>query len=208
MDILIDWIEQIIVFILLATIVDLIVPANAMKKYVKLVIGLILILIFLRPVFFLFDINIQQSLETSVSELSEETSEKENMKKSIKMQKREIEDSQDAYILEEMAVQLKDQAKDPLAEKYQAEISNIDFEFSDEQNMTYEDLEEVIVYLREGDGDGEGEVSTVDDVVINMDKPAGNEKEDQDVEEIASLLKDIWELKDKELTIIWEGGAS
>src|SRR5699024_5445059 len=129
-----EWIEQIIVFILLATIIDLIIPANAMKKYIKLVVGLILILIFLRPVFFLFDINIQQSLETSFSKLSRETSGGENMKNLIKMQKREIEDSQDAYILEEMAVQLKDLAKDPLKEEYQAKIANIDFAFSDEQD--------------------------------------------------------------------------
>lgn len=206
MDILIEWIEQIIVFLLLATIVDLIIPVNAMKKYIKLVIGLILILIFLKPVFFLFDINIQQSLETSFSELSGEVSKEEDMKKSIKMQKREIEDSQDAYILEEMAVQLKDLAYDPLAKDYQAEITNIDFVFSDEEEVTYEDLEEVIVYLREVDG--EGEASVVEDVVINTDEPATNEEEDRDVEGITSLLKNIWELDNKKLTIIWEGGAS
>src|SRR5690625_7633178 len=58
--------------------------------------------------------------------------------------KKEIQASQDAYILEEMAVQLKTLAEDPLLENYQAVITNIDFEFSTEEKNTYEDLEEVI----------------------------------------------------------------
>lgn len=207
MDILTQWVTQIIVFILLATIIDLIVPATAMKKYIKLVIGLILILIFLRPIFFLFDINIQQSLETSFSKLYQEETEEGNIENLIKKQKKEIQASQDAYILEEMAVQLKSLAKDPLLEDYQAEITDIDFKFSAEKDITYEDLEEVIVYMHES-VNGEGAVGTVEDVVINTDDPVGTEEEEHDVEGITVLLQEVWELNDKKLTIIWEGGAS
>jgi len=207
MDMLTQWVTQIIVFILLATIIDLIIPATAMKKYVKLVIGLILILIFLKPVFYLFDINIQQSLETSISQLYEEEMGEENIENLTKMQKKEIQASQDAYILEEMAVQLKTLAEDPLLENYQAVITNIDFEFSTEEKNTYEDLEEVIVYLQESEGE-EGTVDAVEEVVINTDEPVENEKEEHDIEGVTALLQELWELDDKKLTIIWEGGAS
>lgn len=206
MAMLIEWVKQIIIFILLATVIELIIPATAMKKYIKLVIGLILILIFLRPVFFLFDINIQQSLATSFSQLYEEEADEENMGNLIKMQKRDIQASQDAYILEEMAVQLKKLAKDPLMENHQAEISNIEFVFSDETEVAYEGLEEVIVYLREAEG-GEGSVSAVEDVVINTNDPVQTEEPAPDTEELAGLLEDIWELDNKKVTIIWEGGA-
>src|SRR5690625_7052688 len=87
-DMLTQSVTQIIVFILLASIIDLIIPATAMKKYVNLVIGLILILIFLKPVFYLFDINIQQSLETSISQLYEEEMGEENIENLTKMQKK------------------------------------------------------------------------------------------------------------------------
>src|SRR5699024_11711137 len=112
MDMLTQWVTQIIVFILLATIIDLIITATSMKKYIKLVVGLILILIFLKPVFYLFNINIHQSLETAYSQLYEEEMENQDIEKQIKIQKKEIQTTQDAYILEEMTVKMKNLEKD------------------------------------------------------------------------------------------------
>ena len=206
MDLLIQWVTQIIVFLLLAAVIDLLIPATAMKKYIRLVIGLILILIFLKPVFFLFNIDIHDALETSFSQLAQGKKDDESIENLIKMQKNEIQGTQDAYILEQMAVQLKDIAKDPLLEEFQVEITNMEFLFSTEENYKFEDLEEVIVYLRESDGE-EGAVSAIDDVVINTDEPIVNE-EDQNNEQIKSFLYEIWELSDKKLTINWEGGTS
>lgn len=207
MDLLIQWVTQIIVFLLLAAVIDLLVPATAMKKYIRLVVGLILILIFLKPVFFLFNIDIHQALESSFSQLNQQQLKDDSVENLIEMQKSEIEDTQDAYILEQMAVQLKDIAKDPLIEKFQVEIANIEFHFATENNYTFEDLEEVIVYLRESDG-GEGAANAIDEVVIDTeDEPIVNE-ERQDDEQIKSLLYEIWELDDKKLTVNWKGGAS
>lgn len=206
MDLLIQWVTQIILFLLLAALIDLLTPSTVMKKYVRLVIGLILILIFLKPVFFLFNIDIQEALESSFSQLNQEEAGNDSLENLIELQKSEIQGTQDAYILEQMAVQLKDIAKDPLLEEYQAEITDIDFIFSTEENFTFEDLEKVIVNLRESDGK-EGAVSSIDEIVINTDDPVVNEK-GQDVEQIRSLLYEIWEIKNKELTINWEGGTS
>lgn len=208
MDALIQWVTQIIIFLLLAAIIDLLVPATSMKKYIKLVVGLILILILLQPVFHLFNINIKNELKSSFLQLSEETSSNESVENLIELQKNEIQGSQDAYILEQMAVQLKDLAEDPLLEEHQAEIRDIQFLFLSEEDYTFENLEEVIVYLREADEeDEEGAVDVVEDVEINTDDPVV-EEEDQDSEEIKALLSEVWELRNKEVTITWEGGTS
>lgn len=206
MDLLTQWVTQIIIFLLLAAVIDLLIPATSMKKYIRLVVGLILILIFLKPVFFLFNINIQDALETSFSQLNQEESGDDSIENLIELQKSEIQSTQDAYILEQMAVQLIDIAKDPLLEEYRAEITDINFIFSTEKNFKFEDLEEVIVYLRESDGK-EGAVDSIDEVVINTDDPVVNE-EGQDVEQIKLFLYEIWEIGNKELTINWEGGTS
>lgn len=50
-EIFTDWVTQIILFIILASVIDLLVPANHLQKYVRLAISLILILILLQPVF-------------------------------------------------------------------------------------------------------------------------------------------------------------
>lgn len=60
MSVLIDWITQIIVFILLAIIVELFVPTTKIAKYVRLVIGLIFLLIFLKPIFYIFQLDMEQ----------------------------------------------------------------------------------------------------------------------------------------------------
>ncbi|MBP1950385.1 stage III sporulation protein AF [Virgibacillus litoralis] len=209
MEILTEWVTQIIIFLLLASIVDLLIPATSMKKYIKLVVGLILILIFLKPLFFLFDFNAQQALEKSYSQIMKQQSEGEQVENSIKMQKSEIQESQNAYILEQTVVQLKELAKKPLQEDYQLAISDIEFpqtELSAENELTDENLDEVIVYLNESP-EGEGEVSAIDDVVINTDKTLVNEVNQLDVNGIKLLLQDTWEIDNKKLTILWEGGT-
>ncbi|WP_188453688.1 stage III sporulation protein AF [Virgibacillus oceani] len=208
MDALIQWATQIVVFLLLAMVIDLLIPANVMKKYIKLVVGLILILIFLKPIFFLFDINIQQALETSFQQLTQAEANPERIENSIEMQKNEIEDSQTAYILEEAVVLLKDQAQNPLLEGYQAEITDIKFLFKKGEKPTYDGkgLEEVIVHLRENENE-KGEVNTVETVEINTDRPVTEEDKEHNTKGIKALLGDVWEIDKEKVTLIWEGEA-
>ncbi|WP_072887551.1 stage III sporulation protein AF [Ornithinibacillus halophilus] len=205
MELLVQWVTQIIIFIILATIIDLLVPANSMKKYIKFVVGLVLILIFLKPFFYLFDFNIEQTLDRSFNEIFA-TNDTKNIENLVEMQKSEIESSQNAYILEQMAVQLKDIANTPLKEEHKVEITAINFSFKIEQAFDFENLEEVIVTIRESE-EGEGTIQAVDDVVINTEDPLANNS-DVDSESIKEFLQEIWDLHDKKLSILWEGGAS
>src|SRR5690625_4203436 len=107
MDIVVDWVTQIIVFILLAAVIDLIIPTTSMRKYIKLVVGLIFILLFLQPVFYLFSVDIESEIESSITGLYEEETEANWLEKETNFKKREIQASQDAYILEEMVIQLR-----------------------------------------------------------------------------------------------------
>ncbi|MUK87163.1 stage III sporulation protein AF [Ornithinibacillus sp. L9] len=206
MSLLIEWVTQIIIFIILAAIIDLLVPASSMKKYIKFVVGLLLILIFLKPFFSLFNIDLQHAFNTSLQEIFEDDYGEENMENLIDIQKSEIESSQNAYILEQMAVQFKDLANTPLIEKHQVEISDIDFKFAAESSYSFENLEEVIVYIQESE-EGEGAIYAVDDVVINTKDPVVDEN-NEDLMEISGFLEEIWELKDKKLSVFWEGGSS
>ncbi|HEX6594415.1 MAG TPA: stage III sporulation protein AF [Bacillota bacterium] len=206
MDMLIQWVTQITVFLLLATIIDLLIPAHSMKKYVKFVIGLILILIVLQPVFYLFNTDLQQAIEASVKEYIFDETKTEEIGDLIEMQKSEIQSTQHEYILKQMAVQLKNIAETPLSNSYQVEIMDIDYTFNQPTDYTYEDLEEVIVYLQPLE-DEEGTIHAVDDVVINTDDPVYVGNDDQ-TEDIIKLLQEEWELEDKKITVVWEGGTS
>ena len=58
------------------------------------------------------------------------------MKNSIDLQKNEIQASQDAYILKQMAVQLKEDANEELMDQYGLEITNIDLVVDEERSTT------------------------------------------------------------------------
>lgn len=205
MELLIEWITQILIFLLLASVIDLLIPKTTMKKYIHLVLGLILLLIFLKPFFSLFQINFETALEPSIPSLFNTTENEESIENSIEFQKKEIQASQDAYILEQMENHLKSMAHTPLSENYQLEISDIQFNFQEASMLTYEDLEKISVYLKESEAE-KGVVSAVDEVVINTEE----ELEDnviQHAAEIKSILADLWQFEKEKISIEWEGGT-
>jgi len=198
-----EWVAQIILFIILATIIDLLIPQSSFQKYIKLAIGLILILILLNPVFSVLNIDIREAVSSSMIKISNEK-EISSMENLIDLQKKEIESAQHAYILEQMAVQLKNIAEPELKDAFAAEIANIEFVFENNRQASYENLNEIIVTLTEGKKE-EGMMKAVEDVEINTDEPL--KKLDND-EEIIAYLEKVWELQDKKITIFWEGGTS
>lgn len=201
MNILQDWIAEIIVFLLFATIIDLIIPNNSYRKYTTLVIGLVLLLIFLKPIFYIFNFDVEKDLEVAFSSILEE-SETENINKnnrnSIEI---EIQRGQDAYILKHMTHELINIAKYPLIDAHQVEITNIEYIFENDIK-SYETLVEMIIYLTEYKGEGRI-VKEVKEIVIKDRKEVESSREDE--EEIISLLKELWELQEISVTIEWEG---
>src|SRR5699024_954268 len=201
MALLSDWIYEIIIFLLIATIIDLLVPKNSYKKYVKLVVGLVLLLIFLKPVFYLFNIDVEQEVENFFYSINQETEESKNKKYNLKEKENEIQSGQDAYIYEHMAEELIAIAEYPIIDEYQLEIIDIDFVFNSEIK-TYENLEQLIVYVSEYEGEGRV-VKDVKEIVINSDEPEGNNEDIQD--QFIQQLRELWELENQEIRIIWEG---
>ena len=75
-----------------------------------------------------------------------------NMENLIEMKKKEIQASQHAYILETMAVQLKEDAKEELINQYGVKITNIDFLIDEQDQREFpKNLEKVIVKVVQPD---------------------------------------------------------
>src|SRR4051794_11456966 len=113
MEFLIEWVTNIILFILLATVIDMLLPNTSMQKYTKMVTGLLLIAIILTPIFKL----ISKDFETAMAQIPTfQGPGEKNMENSIELQKKEIQASNHAYILETMAVQLEKGVEEELME--------------------------------------------------------------------------------------------
>jgi len=198
-----EWITEIVVFVMIAAIIDLLIPVSSMQKYIRLVIGMILILIFLKPVFFLFNTDVEQVLIRGTKDWleAEETNAGE---KTAELQKKEIVRAQGAYISEQMAVQLKEQADPLLKQHHQAEIQDIQIGFQKGEQLTAEHISGVTVTLQEPRE--EGTVKQIDEVVIGRIPKQKDRTHDEAA--IRTTLQKAWGLDPGQLTILWEGGTS
>lgn len=70
MDRIADWLKQVAAVVILAGFLEMILPANAMKNVVKLVMGLVIIAILLQPLLMVFQIPVilDWPLATAVNE--------------------------------------------------------------------------------------------------------------------------------------------
>jgi stage III sporulation protein AF len=204
MDFIKEWITNIIIFILLATVLDMLLPNSSFQKYTKIVTGLILIAIILSPVMKLFT----SDFETAIASMAKFNSqEDENIKNSIEFKKKEIQASQHAYILETMAVQLKTAAEEELMDQQGMEIANIELEVNDQDQRPFpENLEYVIVHVKKAEDEGET-VAVVREVEIDTNAPLPSKQTSQNTDQISSLLSEKWNVPEKSIQIMIEGGS-
>ncbi|GCD81891.1 stage III sporulation protein AF [Parageobacillus thermoglucosidasius] len=199
MQIVIEWVTNILIFILFAMIIDLLLPSSNMQKYVKMVVGLILLLLMLSPVLKLFSIDPDRLI---ASVISDEGNQQEMMKNEIEMKKKEIQASQRAYILEQMAVQMKNEADEELMEKYGLSVENVSLQTKEKENLQIpEDIEMIEVMLAKQEKLGE-----VQPVIIDASTPKDEQDHDQRLEkEVRAWLATKWEINENKIAVQIKG---
>ncbi|TCN22912.1 stage III sporulation protein AF [Mesobacillus foraminis] len=205
MDFLKAWITNIILFILIATVIDMLLPNSSLQKYVKVVVGLLLISIILSPVMKLFT----SDFETAIASLSkiQGSLENKNIENSIDSQKKEIQASQQAYILEQMAVQLKMDAEEELMEQHDMEIAGIQVKANEtDETLTPESLESITVEIAEPGGEEES-VTAVKEIKIDTEQPLQSEQDAINTDQVTSLLAEKWNVPKETIQIVVKGGT-
>ncbi|MGM9927364.1 MAG: stage III sporulation protein AF [Bacillus sp. (in: firmicutes)] len=199
MGFLTDWITNIIVFILLAIIMDMLLPNTEIRKYAKMVIGLLLITVLITPIFKLLKTDFEAMLTTATSINYVEQNNMENL---IESKKKEIQAAQNAYILEEMAVQLKKDGEEELINRFNYEISHINVHVKDVANPELpKDLTAITVILDEIPSSNET-IETVKEVEIDLEQavPVATD-ESMDIKQ---LLAQLWEVDEELIQISFE----
>lgn len=204
MQILTTWVSNIVLFVLLAIIIDLLMPNSSLQRYTKMVIGLLLIVIILNPVLKIFNTNIEDILKTFQLPTVEEKIKVENL---IENKKKEIQASQRAYILEQMAVQMKTMVEGELMEVYGLKVEAVHLQFSeDEGPLSEEDLKAVEVIVREENTNGDSDVvPAVKDITIDTTTPF-IKKEKNDLSAVEQFLAKNWQLEPLKVDVVMEGG--
>lgn len=205
MDFIKEWITNIIIFILLATVIDMLLPNSSFQKYTKMVTGLLLIAIILTPVLKIVASDFEETI-SSIPVLNEPGEKK--LENSIEMQKKEIQAWQHAYILEDMAVQLKKQVAEELIEQYSLEIIEVQFLVDENSTRAFpENLQKVFVELQ-GTKEESVAVEVVKKVEINTSEaiPTYKQTKEEVTSQVVSFLAHKWNVKEETIEIVLEGG--
>lgn len=210
MSFLTEWITNIIIFILLAVIIDLLLPNSSMQKYAKMVISLLLIIVIINPIFKLFSTDMNEILREFKVGANSEGHETKNL---IEFQKKEIQASQRAYILEQMAVQMKSMAKEELVQNYDVTIDKILLSKSEDVDdiNSQKDLQHIEVFLTrnlvEHDASDEA-IKAIQPVSIDPAKESIKEEPvvKLNKEKMIIYLAKIWEVEEEKITLQLEGG--
>ncbi|WP_053367085.1 stage III sporulation protein AF [Bacillus sp. FJAT-27245] len=204
MGFLIEWVTNIIVFILLATVIDMLLPNSSMQRYTKMVTGLLLIAILLGPVLKVVSGDFEDAM-LSLPAL-QATAGMENSKNLIEVKKKEIQASQQAYILEQMAVRLKKDAEEELMERFGLQIAGLEIDAGNKDGQGLAgSIEQVAVRLSKPEEES-GNVKVVEAVVINASSPARDNGDDELRESVASFLAEKWSIPENAIEVAIEGG--
>ncbi|KPL59635.1 stage III sporulation protein AF [Rossellomorea vietnamensis] len=203
MSFLTDWITNIIIFVLLATVIDMLLPSSNMQKYAKIVTGLLLITIILTPLFKLMSTDFDEVMNSI--DLNG-PSQNKSMENEIEMKKKEIQASQRAYILEQMAVQMKQQAEKEMMDEHGKVIEKVTIQADDVENLP-DSITEVSVIVKEKESEQDSTIETVRNVEIDTGSEARKKTSDEDTSQLASSLAEQWNLSQDKIIITVEGGT-
>ncbi|MFZ3588420.1 stage III sporulation protein AF [Bacillus sp. DJP31] len=207
MEFLTGWITNIIMFILLATIVDMLLPNSSLQRYAKMVTGLLLIVIILTPILKMFHYDFEEILAAAIPN---KTTEEKNIENLIEFKKKEIQASTRAYILEETSNKMKEEVEDEVMKRFNKKVSNLSIEVDENIEVSADSSEHfsVIVQLSEQTEEEDGAIPVVAEVNIDTKKPSEKKSTSFDDKEIVSYLAKEWELNTDQIIVALEGGRA
>ncbi|MFE0506860.1 stage III sporulation protein AF [Peribacillus butanolivorans] len=200
MSFLAGWVSNIIVFVLLATVIDMLLPNSALQKYAKMVIGLLLIAIIITPILGLFNKDFDEILSAATSEF--ENQKKKDLGNLTEMKKKEIQATQGAYILKQMAVELQAEVEEELMVDYNMKISSIDVGVKNAEEPSVDDLQNITISLEKAEGKEDSEIEAVAKVNINAESPSSSN--DANLDAVKRFLATSWSVDEEIIEIAGE----
>ncbi|MBN9653643.1 stage III sporulation protein AF [Halobacillus sp. GSS1] len=196
MEYLIEWITKIVLFLLLAMVADALLPSGVMKKYARLVMSILLLLIFMGPLLQILNID-PESLIQRADQTMQQQMDAEVFEENVEAKKNEILEGQDAYKLEQVTQALAAEIETPLKEEQNLVLVNAEMSFH-QQPYSLETLDKLTLTLSRDE-----QTQSVEDVEISIMEEGETEEEKQDPE-LIKWIADYLDLNKEQIIIRWE----
>ncbi len=187
-----------------------------MQRYVKMVVGLLLLVVMLQPLLSIFTEDVDEWLFS----LAGETEQTERLvNDSINLQKRDIESGVRAYTLEQVAVQLERQVAGELKDQHSLVIKEVEIDLEGDINQAIdeEQITAIHVFVQtisdNEEVEEENESSEISPVqVVRIDTTSrGQQRQEMeetafDLQPVQTLLSQNWQIPKDKILLAWEGG--
>lgn len=210
MSYLVHWVSEIVLIVLFAVILELLVPTGVFQKYIKFVIGLVLIVALMDPVIRLLQVDPDSLLKGIITDQNNTS-----IKSETARQKNEIEKAQAAYIQEQVAVHMKNQVKEELNEQYGLQITHLALSANQtsQQELSVDKVTVNLEKTTRNHRDQESGIRTIQpvkNVSVNIEKDGEQKKtvqESNEMKTVRSFLAKRWELNKSLISVHLEGGG-
>lgn len=208
-----NWLKEIILLILIATFMDLLLPNRSMERYVKLVMGLVIILAILAPIISLLNKNVDWSnlSLTDGAHLSREMTSLE----SIHASGEELIETQDRLVIEETERRIAEKIAAEIDEEFEVTVleRHVMMEQASEKQMGIKQVTltispKILPKNRKGASQPIQPVTLVEPIVIDStseSSPSALKGESQQQSELAQkisrYLQKQWELQPNQIVI-------
>ncbi|MBM7650438.1 stage III sporulation protein AF [Bacillus ectoiniformans] len=189
-----DWIVNVIAFILLAAVIDLLLPSSEFQKYVKLVLGLLLVMVMLSPLWKLMSVDVGAEFQR----WTERQSSGNQLNDHIMKQTTDLQVTNEMLIVKQSEESLKEMAETEVKEKFNQTIAGIDIKIDQWKQSLPESLKRVDVYV--SNGEAVNAPNAIQEIVIDSSVQTQSKKEVHP--ELVSFLSKKWNIPEEQLNIL------
>ncbi len=204
-----NWLKEIVLLILIATFMDLLLPNRSMERYVKLVMGLVIILAILTPIISLLNKNVDLS-KLSLTDGNLVPGEMTSLE-SIHASGEELKKTQDRLVIEETERRIAEQIATEINEEFEVSVLEkyVVMEAATDKRMGIEQVN-LTISSKNGMEDSQPiqPVTLVEPIVIDStsDSPPSlskgeSQQQSELAQKISGYLQKQWELQPNQIVI-------
>lgn len=191
MQFITEFAMSLIIFSLVATLLEMIIPNSNFKKYVQFVIGLVLVVIIFTPMAKLLRSDIDQKVSEGIESVTNDST--NQVEELMNAQKGEILAGNKEYILNEFSKALKENANEEMVREFSYSIDAIDIVLKDDKSeVDYENISEINVRI--GSNENSESVLPIEKIRIGEKNKGTNQQATRDLLEVQKFLIKTWEL--------------
>jgi stage III sporulation protein AF len=210
------WLKKIILLVLLAAFLDLILPNTSMQRYVKMVMGLIILLTIISPVFALFNLS-QEELALRLDRYQEEFDKPSGQE--WKSMADKLLGRRDEQVTESVKSQMEAAIRTQVKEMYGVDLSAVEVNLNTDkaQNPTISQIRLVIGETAPDSGKSVPPIQPVEPVVIAVGRsptqpdkqvrPAAAQAPDPLHQKIAETVAREWGISSEQVSVSGEAPA-